>query len=84
MTHANGVAERFVRTVRTECLDCLLILGQPHLERVLAVFVNHYNVHRPHRELALTPPHPPSPAFAPATAWGEASFIRRSPVPRWS
>ena len=40
---ANGVAERFVRTVRSECLDWLLILDQPHLERVLAVFVNHYN-----------------------------------------
>src|SRR5438270_577 len=32
---ANGVAERFVRTVRTECLDWLLILNQHHLERFL-------------------------------------------------
>jgi transposase InsO family protein len=40
---ANGVAERFVRTVRTECLDWMLILNERHLERVLAVFVNHYN-----------------------------------------
>jgi hypothetical protein len=37
---ANGAAERFVRTVRSECLDWLLILDQPHLERVLAVFVD--------------------------------------------
>ena len=42
---ANGVADRFVRTVRSECLDWLLILDQQHLERVLAVFVDHYNVH---------------------------------------
>jgi transposase InsO family protein len=55
---ANGVAERFVRTVRSECLDWLLILDQPHLEQVLAVLVDHYNGHRPHRALDLTPPSP--------------------------
>jgi len=54
---SNGVAERFVRTVRSECLDWLLILDDHHLEHVLGVFVDHYNGHRPHRALALTPPH---------------------------
>jgi hypothetical protein len=53
---ANGVAERFVPTVRSECLDWLLIFDQPHLERVLTVFADHYNTHRPHRALALNPP----------------------------
>jgi transposase InsO family protein len=53
---ANGVAERLVRTVRSECLDWLLILNQAHLERVLAEFMEHYNGHRPHRALQLTPP----------------------------
>src|SRR5437867_1549552 len=48
---ANGVAERFVRTVRSECLDRLLTLNDQHLERVLDVFVEHYNGHRPHRAL---------------------------------
>ena len=43
MAHSNGVAERFVRTVRSECLDRLLILNDQHLERVLDVFVEHYN-----------------------------------------
>ncbi len=52
------MAERFVRTVRSECLDWLLILNQQHLERVLAVFVDHDNGHRPHRALDLTPPSP--------------------------
>jgi len=56
---ANGVAERFIRTVRSECLDWLLILNQPHLERVLAEFMGHYNGHRPHRALQLTPPDRP-------------------------
>jgi putative transposase len=57
----NGVAERFVHTVRSECLDWLLILNDQHLERVLTVFVEHYNGHRPHRVLALTAP-PSSPS----------------------
>ncbi len=55
---ANATAERFVRTVRVECLDWLLILNRRHLERVLRVFVGHYNNHRPHRSLDLTPPDP--------------------------
>jgi transposase InsO family protein len=74
---ANGVAERFVRTVRGECLDCLLILNERHLDRVLAVFVDHYNSHRPHRALALTPPHPTHPVVALTPAWREARVQRR-------
>ena len=53
---ANAYAERFVGTVRRECLDWLLILNRRHLEHVLRVFVDHYNTHRPHRSLELTPP----------------------------
>jgi transposase InsO family protein len=44
---ANGIAERFVRTVRSECLDWLLILNARHLEHVVKVFVDHYNRCRP-------------------------------------
>ena len=55
---ANATAERFVRTVRAECLDWLLILNRRHLEHVLRVFVDHYNAHRPHRALNLQPPDP--------------------------
>jgi putative transposase len=63
---ANAIAERFVRTVRAECLDWLLILNRRHLERVLRVFVEHYNTQRPHRALNLRPPQPrePPPAAA--------------------
>ncbi len=46
---ANAVAERFVRTVRSECLDWLLIFNRRHLERVLRTYVQHYNIQRPHR-----------------------------------
>jgi putative transposase len=55
---ANAVAERFVRTVRAECLDWLLILNRRHLERVLRVYADHYNRERPHRALELRPPEP--------------------------
>jgi putative transposase len=53
---ANAYAERWIRTVRTECLDWLLILNLTHLERVVRVYVRHYNHHRPHRGLALATP----------------------------
>jgi putative transposase len=55
---ANATAERFVRTARAECLDWLLVMNRRHLERVLRVFVDHYNAHRPHRSLSLKPPDP--------------------------
>jgi len=50
---ANPTAERFVRTVRAERLDWLLIVNQRHLERVLRAFAGHYNSHRPHRSLKI-------------------------------
>ena len=53
---ANGIAERFVRTARSECLDWLLIVNKRHLEHTLTVFVDHYNACRPHRSLNLAPP----------------------------
>jgi transposase InsO family protein len=53
---ANAIAERFVRTVSTECLDRLLVLNRCHLESVLRVYVDHYDRERPHRALELRPP----------------------------
>jgi len=53
---ANAIAERFVGTVRRECLDRLLVLGRRHLEAVLAEYVEHYNLHRPHRSLGQCSP----------------------------
>src|SRR5262245_57937110 len=53
---ANAIAERFVRTLRSECQDWLLILNRRHLEHVLRVYVDHYNRERPHRSLHLTAP----------------------------
>lgn len=53
---ANAAAERWVRTVRNECLDHVLVFGRGHLERVLRDYVAHYNAERPHRSLNLAPP----------------------------
>jgi putative transposase len=66
---ANAFAERFVRTVRSECLDWLLIVNRRHLESVLGIYVEHYNTHRPHRALKLQPPQPQQPP--PVAAIGE-------------
>ena len=69
---ANAHAERFVRTIRKECLDWLLVLGPRHLERVLRVYVDHYNRERPHRALAMNPP------FYVATLVSDASSSLRA------
>ena len=55
---ANAFAERFVRTIRRECLDHVLVLGERHLERTLREYVRHYNKERPHRGLSLQTPEP--------------------------
>jgi putative transposase len=52
----DAIAERFVRTVRADRLDRLLILNRRHLEGVLRAYVDHYNRERPHRALELRPP----------------------------
>ena len=53
---ANAYAERWVQTVRVECLDWTLVLGRRHLLRLLRRYVRHYNQQRPHRGLALAVP----------------------------
>jgi putative transposase len=73
---ANGIAERFVRTARSECLDWLLILNARHLERALTVFVDHYKGWRPHRSLDLAPPNGRTSA-APWTGTQPISLKRR-------
>ena len=52
----NAYAERWVGTIRRECLDRMLIFSERQLYRVLAEYETHYNTHRPHRSLEQLPP----------------------------
>jgi putative transposase len=65
---ANAYAERWVGTLRRECLDRILIINRRHLEHVLRLYTAHYNRHRPHRSLSLNPPdeQPAAPVRLPA------------------
>ena len=56
--NANAYAERWVRTVREECLDHLLILNQTHLRRVLKTYTEYYNEARPHQGIGQRIPVP--------------------------
>jgi len=56
---ANAFAERWVETVRAECVDWTLVLGRRHLDQVLSAYLGHYNAHRPHRGLDLAAPDVP-------------------------
>ena len=67
---AKAHAERWVGSVRRECLDRILIVSGTHLERVLREYVAYYNAHRPHRTLEQRPPLlKPAPVFAHDREW---------------
>jgi putative transposase len=82
---ANAVAERFVGSVRRECLDWLLIANRRHLNRVLREFAEHYNSHRPHRALGPRTPRTPPASTArldPASRRDTQTRPARRPHPR--
>jgi transposase InsO family protein len=66
---ANAIVERVIGTLRRECLDHLIVLGERHLASVLAEFVRYYNEERLHRTLGLqTPEAKPRPVTGPIRA----------------
>ena len=77
--NANAYAERFVRTVRSECLDRLLIVNARHLERVLRSYARHYNQHRPHQGISQEIPVPTShsPLMSVTAGQSQPRHIRR-------
>ena len=75
--NANAYAERWVGSVRRECLDRLLIFGRRHLEHVLRVYIRHFNQQRPHRALALRRPDRGGGTDPPPTATRCTLQVRR-------
>ena len=59
--NANAYAERWVRTVREECLDHILIINEAHLQRVLNTYIDYYETARPHQGLNQQTPRPQIP-----------------------
>jgi putative transposase len=57
----NAIAERFVGTVKRECLDYFVVFGEDHLRYLLREFLTHYHDCRPHQGLGNVPPSGPSP-----------------------
>ncbi len=52
----NGYAERWIRSLRQECLDRIIVLNEAHLRWVLTEYVRYYNQRRPHQSLGHLPP----------------------------
>jgi putative transposase len=75
--NANAYAERWVGSVRRECLDRLLIFGRRQLEHALRIYIRHFNQQRPHRALELRPPERPGGTDPPPTATLHPLRVRR-------
>ena len=74
---ASAYAERWVGTLRRECLDWVLVLGRRHAQAVLNEYLAHYNAHRPHRSLELRAPDANPVALHPAASLSPRQVRRR-------
>jgi len=74
---ANAVCERFLGSVRRECLDHLLILGEAHLRRALRAYVAYFNGTRPHQGIDQQVPAGVAPAHG---VLGSSGRIVATPV----
>jgi putative transposase len=70
----NALCERFLGSVRRECLDHLLVLGEAHLRRIMRAYVTYFNEERPHQGIGQRIPAPS------ATSKGSGGSIRAVPI----
>ena len=77
----NGFAERLIGSIRRECLDHVIVLGEVHLRRILRSYADYYNGVRTHRSLDKD-----APVFRPVQRTGVISSRRlgRTSSPLWS
>ncbi len=73
----NAVCERFLGSVRRDCLDHLLVLGEAHLRRLLREYAHYFNRDRPHQGLAQRVPEAPKDASARV---GMHGLVRALPI----
>jgi transposase InsO family protein len=74
---ADAIAERWIASARSECLDRILITGERHLGLVLSEYADHYNSRRPHRALQQAPP---AGRALPPTTTAEMRVVRRDRI----
>jgi putative transposase len=72
---ANAVCERFLRSVRRECVDHTLVLGDRHLRRVLTEYVAYFNRSRPHQGIGQRTPQPARTRASPGPAAARTGVI---------
>jgi transposase InsO family protein len=71
----NAICERFLKSVRQECLDHLLILSEGHLRRALRAYVAYFNAQRPHQGIAQQVPVRPDVSPAPPAQTGRVEAV---------
>jgi putative transposase len=74
----NSVVERFLRSVRRECLDHVIIVGEHHLDSVLREYgLQYFNTLRPHQGIGQQVP---VPSVAPGTACPDPRRVVARPI----
>ena len=69
---ANAICERFIGSVRRECLNHILILSERHLHRIIGEYVAYFNHSRPHQGIDQRIPDPPDDV-----AWEDLEGLSR-------
>ena len=74
----NAYAESFVRTIKRECLDKMILFGEAHVRHVIDEYIDHYNKERPHQGIGnqlITGPEEPVDRFCAENGWVGCSEV---------